>query len=346
MNKKLKDLLPDELEKIKSLIDSLLIELGIQSQTNKRYLLKEKNIKCPQCQSKHIHKNGTKNNTQRFKCLECNKFFSITTSNVLSYSKLSYQQLIKLLECMGRYETLEATAKETGISERQTYNLRIKIISLFNKFDNHKLLSGVVQADEKYIRLSFKGTRKKNMPRKSRKNGNGYFQNRGSGINKNEHVCVVCAIDSEDKIILKIVGMGIASTEMIELGLSEKIVKGSTLITDSKNSYIEFAIRNKLNLKQIPSGETKTEDYHLGELNEIFTELEILLLRFKGLSTRHLQEYLDWFRYRKILKYTVDYLKTTKEFFKIVLKEESVLTNNDVCKREMPIDISKIKFKN
>ena len=180
------------------------------------------------------------------------------------------------------------------------------------------------------------------MPRKSRKNGNGYFQNRGSGINKNEHICVVIATDSMDRILIKISGMGNANTEMISSALKGKIKEGSILVTDSKSCYIKFATDNKLHLKQIPSGELKIENYHLGELNEIMNELEILLLRFKGLSTRHLQEYLDWFRYRKILRYTVDYLKTSDTIFKFILRENSILTNKDICKKDMPVDIQHI----
>lgn len=43
-----------------------------------------------------------------------------------------------------------------------------------------------------------------------------------------------------------------------------------------------------------------------GELNSLMAELDVLLLKTRGLSTRHLQEYLDLFRFRKILRYTVE----------------------------------------
>lgn len=344
-NTEFNNLLPHELESIKQVINELILDLSGQSLTNKKYLQKQKRLKCPKCTSINVVKNGTKNKTQRYKCKTCNKYFSITTNSFLSYSKLNYTQMKKMLECMARFETLEVTSKEVGISERETYNIRIKIISIFNKLDKDIKLSGVVQADEKYIRLSFKGTRSEKMPRKSRKNGNGYFQNRGSGISKSEHVCVVAAIDSLDHIILKVAGMGNASTSMIEKALGGKIEEGSILITDSKNSYIKFAKNNILNLKQIPSDKHKIEDYHLGELNSLLGEIDTLILNFKGISTRHLQSYLDWFRYRKVLKYTVEYLNTTNEIYKFILKEDSHLINDQVCKVAMPIDVSEIEFK-
>lgn len=58
-------------------------------------------------------------------------------------------------------------------------------------------------------------------------------------------------------------------------------------------------------------------------------ELDILLLKCRGLSTRHLQEYLDLFRFRKILKYTVEYLKQKKKctithYYKILVLKTKI----------------------
>jgi len=333
----LESLLPDELEKIQKIIDSIIKELGLRTSTNKRYLLRDNKISCPICDKSDVLKNGTKNNTQRYVCRNCSKYFSITTNNITGHSKLTYIQLIKFLECMARFDTLEITAKEVGISQREVYNVRIKIINLFKNFNDNIILKGIIQSDEKYIRLSFKGTRKKKMPRKSRKNGT---QGLKPGIGK-EKVCIIGAVDSNDNIILKVVGIGSASTEMIEKALAGKIEKNSVLVTDSKTGYIKFAECHNLILKQLLKKSYTVEDiYHLGELNSLFSELEIFIQKFKGLSTRHLQEYLDWFRFRKILKYTVEYLNINGEMFKYITQNKTTLKNTDICKRTFPVDIN------
>ena len=335
----LKSLLPDELEKLKTTIDKIITELGIKPSTNKRYLLRDNKVECPLCNNSNVVKNGTKNKAQRYLCKSCSKYFSITTNNIINHSKLSHIQLLKILECMARFDTLEITSKEVGISERQAYNIRIKIINLFKKINEKELLKGIVQADEKYLRISFKGTRKAKMPRKSRKNGT---QGLKPGIGK-EKVCIIGAIDSNDNIILKIVGIGSASTEMIEKALADKIEKNSVLVTDSKTGYIKFAENNNLILKQLPKKTYTIEDiYHLGELNSLFSELEIFIQKFKGLSTRHLQEYLDWFRFRKILKYTVEYLNINGEMFKYITQNKTTLKNAEICKRTFPVDTSEL----
>lgn len=330
------NLLPEELEMIRKVLDEIIIKNENSKNTNLKYQNKIKIIKCPYCESGDIVKNGIKNDIQYYKCKDCNKFFSISTSTITSSIRLSYIQLLNFMLCLINYNTIAETAKIIGIGERDTYNLRIKIISTLKSYKVEQL-HGVVQCDEKYVRLSFKGTRKDKMPRESRRNG---FEGRTSGISMDQ-VCILMAIDEKDNIFVKIVGLGPLSTDDLKENFSDYIKEKSILVTDSKSSYIKFAEDKNLVLKQIPDGKYKTKDgYHLGELNSLMSELDVLLLKTRGLSTRHLQEYLDLFRFRKILRYTIEYLKQNKEMYQYVLIQTSNLKNNDICKRAMPVDVS------
>lgn len=331
-----KDLLPEELEIIKHILDDLIVNVKRDKNTNVKYQNKNKTLKCPNCENHYVVKNGTRNNIQYYKCKNCNKFFSISTNTLTSGIRLNYNQLIDFMSCLINYSTLSETANIIGLSERNAYNIRIKIISTLNKYKTKKLKE-VVQCDEKYIRLSFKGTRKDKMPRKSRRSGQ---EDRTSGISMDQ-VCILMAIDSADNIFTKVVGLGPLSIEDLEDNFSDYIEEGSILVTDSKSSYIKFAQKHKLILKQIPEDKHTTKDgYHLGELNSLMSELDVLLLKCRGLSTRHLQEYLDLFRFRKILRYTVEYLKQNKEMYNYSLLQTTIIKNKTVCKREMPIDVS------
>lgn len=239
--------------------------------------------------------------------------------------------------CLLNYNTINETSKLVGLSVREAYNIRIKILSILSNYSNQKL-HGVVQCDEKYIRLSFKGTRKDRMPRQSRKNG---FDNRTSGIS-NDQVCILMAIDSYDNIFIKVVGLGPLSTEELENNFANMIEEKSILVTDSKSSYIKFAKNHNLTLKQIPPDKHTTKDgYHLGELNSLMSELDVLLSKCRGLSTRHLQDYLELFKFRKILRYTIDYLKQNKEMYNFSLLQYTTLKTRNVCTKNMPVDVSK-----
>ena len=331
-----KNLLPDELETIKEILDNLIITSKNDKKTNLKYQDKRKELKCPNCNNDYIVKNGFKNKIQYYKCKNCNKFFSNSTNTITSNICLSYNQLLDFMLCLINYNTIAETAEIVGLSERDTYNIRIKIISTLNKYKKTKL-KDLVQCDEKYVRLSFKGTRKNKMPRKSRRNGQ---EGRTSGISMDQ-VCILMAIDSYDNIFVKIVGLGPLSSEDLENNFSNWIEEQSILVTDSKNSYIKFAKDHNLILKQIPENKHITKDgYHLGELNSLMSELDVLLLKCRGLSTRHLQEYLDLFRFRKILKYTIEYLKQNKEMYSYSLLQITNIKNKNVCKKQMPVDVS------
>ena len=219
-----KNLLPDELEFIKEILDNLIITTKNNKNTNVKYQDKNKKLKCPNCDKNCIVKNGLKNNVQYYKCKNCNKFFSISTSTLASNISLSYNQLLNFMLCLINYNTISETAKIVGISERSTYNIRIKIISTLNKYKKSKL-KGLVQCDEKYVRLSFKGTRKDKMPRKSRKNGQ---ESRTSGISMDQ-VCILMAVDSYDNIFIKIVGLGPLSSDDLENNFSDWIEEQSIL---------------------------------------------------------------------------------------------------------------------
>ena len=56
-------------------------------------------------------------------------------------------------------------------------------------------------------------------------------------------------------------------------------------------------------LKQVKSGTYVDDDRNnLANINSIHSELTSFLSAFHGVSTKHLQEYLDWFLFFKIPK--------------------------------------------
>ena len=62
----------------------------------------------------------------------------------------------------------------------------------------------------------------------------------------------------------------------------------------------------------------------------------------RGISTRHLQQHLNFIRYRKILKYTLDYLERNKKMYKDSIMLISYMKCKQICKSALPVDISAI----
>lgn len=332
-------MLPPELDKAKELIDELLQIKPNERITNLEYLERNKNTKCPIDKNHHIKKNGHKNGTQRYWCYGCRKSFSITDKSITKSSKLTYHQFKTLLQCMYDYKPLTETALEVDISETSVFELEIKIFEALEKIHNSVILKGIVQADEKYISTSFKEFSKDEMPRTSRYNGK---NDRVPGIS-NDQVCVVVAIDENDELIIKVVGNGPASTKMISAALENKIEPNSILVTDSKTSYIKFAEDNNLKLIQIPKESHKIGDYTLNDVNEIMTEISTYLICKRGISSRHLEHHMNFIRYRKILKYTVEYLEINESMFIDTIMLDINLKSNEVYSTNMPFDMDAYK---
>lgn len=156
--------------------------------------------------------------------------------------------------------------------------------------------------------------------------------------------CVVVAIDESDNIIIKVVGNDSASSNMIEKALGGKICENSILVTDSKNSYIKFAKDNNLILKQVPDGKYSIDGkYNLSEVNELILEIEnYITYSKKGISSKHLQQYCNFIKYRKILKYTVEYLERNEKMYMDAVILCSNLETNDVSSMNLPFDITKV----
>lgn len=329
-----------ELKKLKDSIDVLIESKKCSRKTNLEYLEKqEPKFSCPNDKNHRVKRNGHKNGAQRYWCHDCRESFTITNKKIIKSSTLNYKQLKILLQCMYDYKSLKETALEVGISETSIHELQIKIFEALDQIHNNINLKEEIQVDEKYIRTSFKGFKTENMPRPSRHDGH---TNLTSGIS-NDQLCVIAAIDSYDTLIITVVGTGTASTEMISTALKNKIDKGSILITDSKSSYIEFAKENGLKLIQIPSGEHKKGNYTINDINEIMTEISLYLYKKRGVSSRHLQHHMNFIRYRKIIKYTIEYLEINEAMYADSLKINIKSRSNDVYTTDMPFDIEEYK---
>ena len=140
---------------------------------------------------------------------------------------------------------------------------------------------------------------------------------------------------------MRIAGLGPATTKMIDDTMGDFVVKGSLLITDSKSSYIEFCKKKNLQLEQIPSGSHNTENYNnIQELNGIHSQLNTWLAKFNGVSTRHLQGYLDWFSYIFMLSKMYEEEDLKIEIYKDIIINSKYIKTTEICKKDIPVDLA------
>ena len=155
-------------------------------------------------------------------------------------------------------------------------------------FDNHDKLDGIVEADETFFEESQKGSRK--MTRQARKRGYSCYS-----YTQKKKVCVLTAIDRNKHSFNKPVCYGHIGKEQTTI-LQHRIKENSILITDGEHSYKRL---KDVKLKQLKFGKPQIKDnkiIHMNTINSFHSGLKKFMIRFNGVATKYLDNYINYFR--------------------------------------------------
>lgn len=236
---------------------------------------------------------------QRFKCGECGKFFKETTGTVLGRIRKK-TLFLKFQEAMinEEYCSVVKMAELFGVSVPTAFSWRHKILlslpELDCKFQNE------TEIDDIWIRYSQKGRK-----------GLDYAKKRGGTRHKgdsNYQVKILTATNISHTE-MKVTNIGRLSKADIQRSLGDKITKKTILVSDKHKSIQAFAKDNKLEHHSFKALEhTTKEGKGVQRLNNIAGRIDTLLNRtFRGVSTKYLQLYVNWFKFKENSK------KSTKE---------------------------------
>lgn len=93
---------------------------------------------------------------QRYRCNDCGKTFTATTKTIFAHAK-NLDLLPIYLGYMKHHLSLRESAKECGISLRTSFQLQHRILDTLTASQPTAAQDGIVEADETYLDLSFKG---------------------------------------------------------------------------------------------------------------------------------------------------------------------------------------------
>jgi len=263
---------------------------------------------CPHCESSKVYKRGKQNGVQMYQCRSetCKKWYSETTRTPLWDIKLK-SKWQGYLRCLEQGMTIKATAEALKISIQTSFDWRHKILSSLNVHVPDQL-SGIIECDELEIALNQKGQRK--LERAPRKRGTDFKRNEDDEVTV---VQIVTAVERGGQTLMKAVESKRLTTEEITKALDGKVSEGSLLITDSHKSYKSFAKENP-NIKHktfIAKDHVNKEDkkIHVQSVNNKHKKLRQFLDPFNGISSKYLQNYLNWFAYAEKLRQTKQTIK-------------------------------------
>ena len=335
----IKDLDPVTIIEFKNYIVEHLSDLCSTKNSNSKIIskFKDKDLFCKECGCK-LYKNGkTKNGIQKDICSGCKITLSETTNTIICHSKLPFEIWSNVIDNLLNGFSLRRIAEENNISLLTSFRIRHKVLYALKAFVENINLSGEIQSDEKYFSINLKGTKPENMPRYSKKRTSTSSPYRGISHHK---VCVVSSIDENDNLLLKIVGLGRCTTDMLKESLGQKIKHAKSVNADSASAYQGFCKEYNLILNAIPSGFHSDGIFNISEINGIHSQLETWLSKFKGISTRHLQEYLDWFVYIFTMEKRFMLSKIKTESYSKLLIDNNYIKSKDIFKVAMPIDLN------
>lgn len=299
---------------------------------------------CPRCGSSSVKKNGKNSNgRQRYYCHDCCHSFNERTGTLLHCSHMTGEQWKRFIDLEVSKVTLADEAHFLNVSKTTCFFMRHKLYSAVTEIISQQLLSGSIELDTEYLKINLKGTKPKNMPRISKKRGN---SSAFRGISHHK-ISVVCAVDSNDHMIMKVTGLGAESFDKYKKteNYFKDVIK---IISDSKTSIQQFA--NLLNAKndKIPTSPLKkrylsNEGESIATVNEMMTEVSGIITRTRGFSTRYAQGYLDFNILRKQMRYQHDRKEIAEKLFIKVIHTKAFI-NNNILKTPMPISLKEAYY--
>ena len=263
--------------------------------------LLNKQVGCPHCNSLKFTRFGKDKGSLRFKCKECNRTFTEHTGTWLA--GLHKKKLVgDYLELMYQEKSLDKIKVALNINKKTAFDWRHKILSSYQDIEK-KDFNGIVESDETFFLQSEKGS--KTMKRKGRKRG-GKSLTRGIS---NDQVAVIVTADRSGSMDFTVATMGRIAKNDIANAIGNRIGKESILCADGHVSYKGFAKDNNLSLVVLRADlkqRVKQGIYHIQNVNSLHNRIKKWIdSTFWGVSTKYLQNYLNWYRIHEAYKKSI-----------------------------------------
>ena len=241
-----------------------------------------------------------KSGTQRFKCRSCGHTFGTTTDTPL-HGLRNRHLWSRYLDLMGRHIPLRELQETYGfkLSLPTLHRWRHRFLSALVANPEAKL-AGMIEADEKFFRTSFKGSRgwkRRQRPQDRRARRRGGADQRGTG---SQQVPTLTAMDRSGAIFQTQLPNVQKTTVLAEL--APWIEGDSVLCTDGHAAYPDVAKATGCeHIVAKKRGQTvhgeNTRGLSIGRIDAYHRDVENLInRRCMGVGTRYLMNYFGWAR--------------------------------------------------
>lgn len=221
---------------------------------------------CPHCFSTSIFRNGNKNGKQQYKCKQCKKNFFATTGTPTHGLHLRHK-IEKYTIALQQGMSIRVAAQFVGISKNTSFTWRHKFIS---SLKNEPIIANTKSPEAITIiktRYSDKGRKK--APEKIRKDS------------------TTVIITQNDQVTIKKL-----DTKSIQKQLA-KLMYEKNIVTTTRIKTLT-TIKTKLQPNQILK-QKKLRNKLAKQAIQQANQLKIWMKRFRGVATKYLQQYWNWY---------------------------------------------------
>jgi transposase-like protein len=242
---------------------------------------------CPHCQCERSVSRGTSNGLRRFCCTACGKTFNALTGTPLARLRKK-DRWLEFGEALSEGDTVKESAERCGVAASTAFRWRHRFLGAAKS--EKKPLAGIVEIDETFVLASKKGERK--LGRKPRRRG-GKAQKRGVS---DEQTPVLVAVDRSGTTLTAV--LDAVTAKAIHAVLEPVLAKDALLVSDANNVYPPCAkalgvSHEAINLSR---GERTRGDLHIQTVNSRHERLKTFLRPRRGIATKYLGSYLNWFQ--------------------------------------------------
>lgn len=244
-----------------------------------------------------MKKGKSKNGEQRYLCQDCGRTFGMGSGHILGTSRLPKETWMANAECFVLMLPLRECAGRCHVCLKTAYTMRHRLIECLSAYSpSFKTGRGCgCELDETYFPESFKGNHTKGsftMPRHSRHRGK---QVHRRGLSR-EQICVMTGVNDSNETFLQVSGRGILSRKRAMDVLRDRIASASVVATDKASAYVDILAELEVDAHTAYDSKDPSEGT-INRINAVRSLLGAFMGPFKGVSTKHLDAYLAWFRW-------------------------------------------------
>ena len=263
-------------------------------------------VHCPHCHGKARLHGHAKNGAQRYFCPNCHRSFCGSTGTILEHTLKSQSTWKLFVKCMLERKTVREAARTCGICKTTSFLWRHKVLDSLQGMMASVKMDGIVEADEAFFRLSYKGNHSKGafaMPRKAHRRG-GDVHTRGLS---SEQVCVPTAVTRQGLSVGKVGSLGTTKREAVKQVLDGHVAEQATLCTDSLKAYGYLATLLKVKHVAVEAGKHMKKGLGIQCVNAYHTHLKSMVENiFRGVATKYLNNYIVWYNFAGHAKETFE----------------------------------------